>query len=458
MKLERKIRILIFFCIIVLAGLVSIQYYLIKEAYHFQKEKYIREIRDSVSPVILNPELLNVMGSIHPALRKLSVKKHNHQLNEVQIEELIRKSEDSVRIVSNNFIKSEELKYPILKEVKVRSKFTQVIAIFNSMPDTLLSVSDKPIITFGSEISDSADTFRFDNGNGYDDSNVFDDSGKLIAEKYRYEVLFIREIEVPNWREKVFLRMSWMLISAIATILAAIFSFYWMYNSLIRQKKIAEAKSDFANNITHELKTPLTTLNLIVSSLQKEITEQNRQPNKDLIDSLARQNNRIRNVVDRILETSMLHHTTYLQNVDVVRFLNEFISDYKSETHKLKTEISPGKLFIKTDTYQLGRVLQNLVDNAQKYSPGKTEIILRSYIKNDLFAIEVQDFGTGIPRKQQKKVFEKFYRVSQGNMHDVKGLGLGLFLCKEIMKELGGSVSIKKNPEKGSIFKIRLPT
>lgn len=454
MKQQNQIRLLVISCIIILAGLVSIQYYLIRNTYQLTSETYINEVKKEIAPVLESSEIDTIEDRFVSELKKLCLKKTNDSLSLIQFRGKARALADSVRVISQQYLASQLKDYPVLNEISVRFELRQIIFQTDTVYDTLLQLADRPLVFMGK---------RFD-GKGFNISTGTTHTSVELDKKeneprvqYFYKHQQSVDMDISGFQQKIWKKMMWMLAGAAGLILAVMILFFYMYRSLIRQKKIAEIKTDFANNITHELKTPLASLNLIVKSFQNEEVYQNPQLMKQLIHSLERQNKRMQNIVDRVMESSVDKQKTQIQEVDISGFLREFISDYHSAAHQLQTDIDPGELILETDTYQLGRVIQNLIQNAEKYSPEGSEIRLRSYRKNSDYIIEVTDDGKGIPPNEQKKIFEKFYRVPEGNLHDTKGLGLGLYICRQIMESLGGNIYVQSTLKKGSTFILKIP-
>lgn len=450
MKQQNQVKLLIISCFAILAGLISIQYYLIRNTYHLTSETYVNEVKKEIAPVVESPELDTLEDRFLSRIKFICLKKANDSISFAQFNKEIRFVADSVSRVSQIFIQSQVADYPILKEINLRSQLTMILFETNGVYDTLLRLTDKPVIYIGKNFQGKP--FNINRGTSY--SSVDTETEKPVKYFYKHHQNF--DIDISNFQQKIWGKMMWMLIAAVGLILAVILLFFWMYRSLIKQKKIAEVKTDFANNITHELKTPMTSLALIIKSLKNEEINQDPEKRNELIVSLERQNKRIHNITDRVLESSM-NYQTELKKENIVQFLKELSSDFKSATHTLKTDIHPEKLIVKTDLFQLERVVQNVLENAQKYSPDSSEIKLVSYQLNAEYIIEIQDQGKGIPGKEQSKIFDKFYRISEGNQHNTKGLGLGLFLSKRTMENLGGTISVKSKPGEGSTFILKIP-
>lgn len=457
MKQQNQVKLLIISCFFILAGLISIQYFLVRNVYDLEKRNYQQEVRKTIEPVSDAPELDVLQDTLQESIKKLVFKKITDSLSEQQFRTLLFRQTDSIRKLGNLFIKSQEKDYPILKEVRLRYQYTEIIFKNDSIIDSILTLTQNPLVYFGHEL-EKKEFFNLSYGNWYNNSSSKkdDEKGGVQNEAYWFSIRHTVDVDLSNWEYKVLLRMKWILIAAIGLLVAVIILFFWMYRSLIKQKKIAEVKTDFANNITHELKTPMASLALIIKSLKNEEINQNPEKRMELIHSLERQNKRIQNITDRVLESSM-NYQNELKKENIVRFLKEISSDFKTETHTFQTEIEPGELYLKTDLSQLERVIQNILENAQKYSPRNSGILLKSYESNSEYIIEIHDQGKGIPANEHKKVFDKFYRVSEDNKHNTKGLGLGLYLSKQIIENLGGTISVRSKLGGGSTFILKIP-
>jgi len=457
MKQQNQIKLLIIACLVILTGLISIQYYLIRNTYNLTKEKYITEVKTTIGPVVEAPEIDSLEDIYIEKLKILAQKKTDKTLSLSEFEIKMRFLTDSVRQAGNDFIASQIKDYPILHDVNLRFQLTKIIFSNNGVADTILKLTEPPLVFIG-KVFDSKYVFNISSGTVKTNHQWDrDNPNEKFNLDYDYYHLSSVDMDISNFQEKVWGKMTGMLVAAIFLILAVILLFFKMYRALIKQKKIAEVKTDFAHNITHELKTPLASLNLIVKSFQNEEVHQNPEMMEELIHSLERQNKRIQNIVDRVLESSVDKQKIQIQEIEISEFLREITTDYHFSNHSLTVEIKPAELTLKTDSYQLGRVIQNLFQNAEKYSPPGSIIEFRSYQKDSDYIIEIHDEGKGIPVQEQKKIFEKFYRIPEGNLHETKGLGLGLYLCKQIMESLGGNIYVQSTLKKGSTFILKIP-
>lgn len=455
---NNQLRILTICCVTILLGLVAIQYYLVSNTYNLKKSEYVKEVRDSINVLVNSPEIDSLELSFQDIVKDLKIKELKDSITPEEFRIYIKQKSDSILKLANAFMDSHIKDYPILNNINLRGQFSQIYFENDTIKDSILTLAQPALIYLGKQL-ESSESFRISSGAFLNNSDwISDDYTAKDREKYFIKINHEIDFDISNWQFKILSRMAWMLILAVFLILSVVGLFFWMYRAIIKQKKIAQIKTDFANNITHELKTPLTSLNLIVKSFQNEQLGQNPEMMKSLIQSMNRQNNRIQQIFDRILETTVDNPKVNWEEVEIVQFLKDFAQDYQSTTHKIKLDVEPSTLLLTTDAYQLGRVLQNILQNAEKYSPETSEIWIKSYQHHSEYVVEIQDFGVGIPSSEQKKIFDKFYRVSQGNLHDVKGLGLGLYLSKQIIESLKGSISVESQVDKGSIFTIRIPS
>ena len=232
---------------------------------------------------------------------------------------------------------------------------------------------------------------------------------------------------------------------------------------ILRQKKISEIKNDFINNMTHELKTPISTIRLSSETLLNETNEPEKIQRYASI--IYKENKRLEHQVERVLNIAKL-------DKGEVKFkcsdfdLHEIIEEAKENFELNQLEENGGKIdlnltainsVIHSDKVHLTNVIYNLLDNALKYCDKTPNIKVTTVSDKHKVIIWFIDNGKGISKENVKFIFDKFYRVPTGNLHDVKGFGLGLFYVKSILEKLGGTVTVKSQLKKGSEFKISIP-
>lgn len=252
------------------------------------------------------------------------------------------------------------------------------------------------------------------------------------------------------------------LISAFFVII--IFVVIYIFYQLFRQKRIAEVKNDFINNITHEFKTPISTISLACEALSDKDMMSNEEVRSSYISIIYDENNRLKNLVNNILQLAQLKKGQLQINLekfninDLINHICEaFMLQIRSRKGMLTKNLDESKPIIIGDYIHIENILVNLLDNALKYSPGNPEISVSTQCGKRDLVIKISDKGMGIPKKNLKRIFDDFYRVNQGNVHDTKGYGLGLHYVKSIVKLHGGTISVESVENQGSTFIITLP-
>jgi two-component system phosphate regulon sensor histidine kinase PhoR len=221
-------------------------------------------------------------------------------------------------------------------------------------------------------------------------------------------------------------------------------------------------KIDFINNMTHEFKTPVSTIMIASEALKdREITnDQNRVLR--LANIIFEENERLGSHIERVLNIARIEKNDFKLDkkpLDVNDMIAVVLDSMALKLHKCNAktilELEAENAVIVADELHFSNVLYNLIDNAIKYSHENPEITISTFNKNGQVVIKVADKGIGMSRDQQTKIFEQFYRIPTGNLHDVKGFGLGLSYVNTIVKRLNGSISVKSEREKGSEFELK---
>lgn len=272
----------------------------------------------------------------------------------------------------------------------------------------------------------------------------------------RYQLVF-EPVDSLVWKH-----MTGILTTSFIILLILGFSFWFLIRTLLRQKTLEDMKSDFTNNITHELKTPIA----VAYAANDALLNFNQAEEKTKRDQYLRisqeQLQRLSSLVEQILSMSMERRKTFRLHPEEVNLKELIVS--LVEQHQLKAdkpvqialEIEPEALTIVVDRTHFSNIISNLIDNAVKYSKERADITIRCRQTEQTVTISIADRGIGIPLDKQKHIFDKFYRIPTGNLHNVKGYGLGLFYVKSMVEKHGGTISVKSEPGKGSIFTITL--
>ncbi len=250
--------------------------------------------------------------------------------------------------------------------------------------------------------------------------------------------------------------MNGLIFSFLFIILIAL-SFYYVILKAFQLKKLSDIKNDFIDNMTHELKTPISTISLACEAI---IDNQN---NKDeYVNIIDEENKRLGNQVERVLNIARTEKENYKVDthpVNIHDIINESVSIFKFKVEKKEGKIikklNANNPVIKGNKDHLLNVFNNLIENAYKYSEDKPTIIIESNSESSSLEISIKDNGIGIKNSNIDKIFDKFYREPQGNIHNVKGFGLGLSYVKNIVNKLGASIIVESKYGKGSIFKLK---
>jgi len=268
----------------------------------------------------------------------------------------------------------------------------------------------------------------------------------------------------PTQNRDVFKQMWPFLITSVVVILILTFSFYYIMASNLKQKKLSVIKNDFISNMTHEFKTPISTISLASEMLGDESISQTPEKKQRYLKMIRDENKRLSVLVESILQTSILDKGEFklkLSEVDVHEIINTAINN----THLLigqrqgsvHTFLKAQKFKLQADRVHLTNIIFNLIDNAIKYSMDVPEITISTYNTAEGIMIQVKDNGIGISKENQRKIFDKFYRVPTGNVHNVKGFGLGLSYVLAVILKHHGTISVNSEVGKGSTFNVHLP-
>lgn len=268
----------------------------------------------------------------------------------------------------------------------------------------------------------------------------------------------------PGKSNHVF-RQVWLPISSsILFIFVIIFCFVYAIKVIIHQKALSDIKNDFINNMTHEFKTPLATVSLAVEALQDpELSNQDKFRARYL-GIIKDENKRLVSQVEKVLQAAALDKNDFklkLEPINLTELLESTMDHIGIQVENRGGKIEFQNLLknpeIEGDAFHLTHILNNLLDNANKYSKESPTIKVVATDSPDQVIITIQDQGIGMSKDALKKIFDKFYRVSTGNVHDVKGFGLGLSYVKTMLEAHKGDISVQSESGKGSTFTIKLP-
>ena len=268
----------------------------------------------------------------------------------------------------------------------------------------------------------------------------------------------------PKEKKLFYKSLGFMGASSTFLTIFLIMTFIATLLIIFRQKRLSQIKTDFVNNMTHELKTPISTISLASQMLKDKGIGVTEKKLNHISGVIEQESKRLGYQVEKVLQMAIFDKGKIKLNreeIDVHLLLSNVASNFEMQvTNKngnIFLDLNAKNPIIKADEVHFSNILSNLVDNAIKYCSAKPEITLSAWDTRKKIFIAVKDNGIGISKKDQKRIFEKFYRVSTGNIHNVKGFGLGLCYVKTIVEEHGGSINIESQAGKGTRFILSFP-
>jgi two-component system, OmpR family, phosphate regulon sensor histidine kinase PhoR len=268
----------------------------------------------------------------------------------------------------------------------------------------------------------------------------------------------------PRNNMMLLLSLGGMVAGALLFTAVIILAFVLTIRTMLNQKKISEIKSDFINNMTHELKTPLATISLAIDAIGNEKVMDNKDKIRYFSGIIKEENKRMNKQVESILQSSLLEKNEIalnLQTIDAHQVINHTVENLQlqldNKNAKVALRLDALNPVVRVDDVHFSNVIYNLLDNAIKYSKQDLEVIISTYNSRRSLFIVVSDNGIGMSRDTISRIFEKFYRAHTGNVHNVKGFGLGLSYVKAIIEAHKGKIKVESALGKGSKFTLEFP-
>lgn len=271
-------------------------------------------------------------------------------------------------------------------------------------------------------------------------------------------------LQFPGRNVHILKSMSWTLAGSLLLTLIILATFAITIYMILRQKKLSDIKSDFINNMTHEFKTPIATISLAADSISNPKIIKNEKEVKYYTGIIREENQRMNNQVESVLRMSLLdkHDLEFnMADHDLHALINKAITKVelllRERNGAISLQLEASHPLASVDADHFTNAMLNLLDNAIKYSVSDPQIEVRTKdLQKDIY-ISVRDHGMGMRKEVSQRVFDKFYRKTSGNIHNIKGFGLGLSYVKAIVNAFGGDISVKSESGKGSIFEVTIP-
>ena len=422
--------------------------------------------------------------SIYEALKKTS--------------ERLQKAEENFSMESWNWM-SMEKKFPLSEsdssqnempdyqeyEMAIISKWYDGIALDERIiPSELDTILRQELKNFGVEMEYNYGVYSFtDKDIVIEDGHFayFDDdkplgtltpfNKTLLDSKYKVQ-LFTNDpqppgllvVQFPQRSTAVYGSVLGIITMSVLLTLLVLFCFSYTIYVIFRQKKLSEMKNDFINNMTHELKTPIATISLAADSMNSPVINASPEKIMRFASIIKQENDRMLNQVEKVLQMALID--TKQLNLNLTDLpVNEMLASVV-ENNRLRVEQKSGSIrfehwadedMIRGDRTHVFNMFYNLIDNAIKYTPDSPQIEVQTKNKGKYIVVSVRDNGMGMSKEQKKHVFDRFYRAQTGNLHDVKGFGLGLSYVKEMVDAHKGVIEIESELNQGSTFYIYFP-
>jgi signal transduction histidine kinase len=420
---KRRLSFLIFVSALSLTGIMIIQLYGIHNAMKFQKEQFSNSVQMGMKTVA--GRLLEMQ--VDTNIQIMQSCKHLQDYQRMEILPLL----DPVKVkkmISNEFEQHD---------IHVNFEF----GLF-SYPENLIHRISNPEYT--QQILFSKHVVPL--------TCLYDVDG------YRLAIYF------PNQQSVILQSVIPMAVLLFIFIVLLVGAFYKIIRLFLNQKQLSDMKTDFVNNMTHELKTPIASLSLAADMLQKpEVSNAPCQVQR-YAKIILEENNRLRSRVEQVLHITLVERGEFrmiIRQVDIHKVIEEGLKPYRllirQQQGIVKKEFNAAKSVVRADRNHIENAVSNLIDNAIKYSIGAPEIMLKTSSNDKGVNIVVEDKGIGISPEHQRHIFRRFYRVSMGDLHDAKGFGLGLYYVKTVVELHHGTIRVVSQPGKGSRFELFLP-
>lgn len=461
--MKNKTTILISTAILVLIALSSIQAYLINNTYQLKKKAFINETKDVISVIDDNTKLDSLYNLWGDNLKNYIADYKNNRLSKSQIISRSNEKNDSLNFAFKQIFKEELKKVNLGYDVDFKMNLTSVVLLNEIKNDTIFSDNNKQLRLFGENFEDE-NSKTINNAKWFSEQEFVEKvDGEIKISTFDLEVKTESKILIKEWKSVVYKRMAFIFFGSVLLFLIVVGLLYYSIKNLITQKKIAEIKTDFINNITHELKTPLATLSIATKSLKKNEVKNNETIFNNTLNIVNRQNQRLQKLIDQVMTNSLSFNEIALNKEQVIdnEYFKNLIEDFKLSVQNqditIINNVCSPEVLLRIDKFHFTTALLNILENAVKYGKEIIEITIKTEHLNGEYCIKISDNGIGISEKNQALIFDKFYRVTEGNLHNVKGLGLGLYYTNQIIKAHNGSIKMESQLHKGTTFTIKTP-
>ncbi len=463
--MPKKVTILILASIFGLIALSVIQAYLIHNTYKLKKNAFLKATEKAISNIDDSPQL-DVINDIWYDYLLITLTAYDiKKIDKNEVLTRLNHKTDSLNNFYTKIYKEELDKKKIPFNLKFQKRVKAIILLDNIQNDTLFFSNSKT-----PKLHSLGDAFKEVDGHKVNNSlllaeHVFNNTKdeKTVSRSYNLHFETEDMMNIDGWEKIIFSQMKNLLIASFIIFVFVFGLLYYSIRNLITQKRIATIKTDFVNNITHELKTPLATLSLATKMLKNETVKAQPEVVDRTITIIERQNERLQKLIDQVLTNSLGYNEIKLakESVNVHDFIHTVLDDFllsvKEKNINLTKEIIVLNQDILIDQFYFTTALFNILENGLKYTTTNLIQINCKATIGDNLVISITDNGIGISKKHQKQVFDKFFRAGEKEDYHVNGLGLGLYYTRQIIKAHQGEIEVESTVGKGTTFTIKIP-
>lgn len=461
--MSKKIIVLIIASILGLIALSLVQGYLIKNTYTLKKDAFITIAEEAINGIDDYETRLDSIDDVWSDTFIEEVDKFS--VKEISKEKLLERLQKITDSLNPSFLREYHkimTKQKLGYDLKYHRTLQTIILTDSTKSNIIFKANlEKPFTLLGNTFTNNPGLYV---GNStWQTERSFNKKIGGVEKDVSYQLYLksSKEMNIDDLNIILFNQMRGLLLLSLFIFVFVIGVLYYSIKNLITQKKIADVKTDFINNITHEFKTPLTTLSLATKILKKQKEIHKEITTVTTIDTIERQNIRLQKLVDQVLDNSLGYQEIVLQK-EVVHILDYFptlINDFqlslKEDTVIINSTIPNSNTTISLDKFYMTTAILNILENAVKYGSSLINIII--LVTNNDLEVRIEDNGIGMSKKHLKQVFEKFYRIANQQIHNVKGLGLGLYYSSQIIKAHRGTILLESEEGKGSTFILKIP-
>ncbi len=450
-----------------------IQVYWIRDAVKVKQAVFLRDVQQSMSQVVFNLDKMRIENRL------------NKQRKNYQQQQNLKAIRDSLNQLFFNGLENinsqTDLDILLQSTDEANRALSQLTISFSKVDAASFLLNKKELINtqIKSALAEKKINIDFEFGiySTATNSIILQKTGKypekLVNESYIYDLSPLGPafgypnkllLYFPNEKRYVLNQLWLLLLISIVLFIVIILSFYFSIHTINKQKKLSVMKNDFINNMTHEFKTPISTISLACEALKDSDIKKSESLYDNYIGVINEENKRLSSMAEQILQTAIMDKGQLKlkeEELNIHELIKAAIDSKNIQVESKKGKLQSNLLAINTqvvgDKIHLTNVIINLLDNAIKYNLSYPEININTVNRNGSVLIKIKDNGIGINSSDQKRIFEKLYRVHTGNLHDFKGFGLGLSYVKAIVEMHKGDVSVESELGNGSIFTIKLP-